>query len=183
MDLQQIDQGDMHVFFFAYNYRVIEIEKFQRNFLCVGKCEKLEFIIVEVNQGFQMVQKSILIHSLLQNVFSQLQVSNRLFKLKIGLLMISLFMSTLLYFLSALSFMVLRNMHCLQVNVMLKELPEEEFGPQIDIKEYSFFENPSVPRQVNELHQITESLFLTCNLLETYSLSLLVTGERFMARC
>lgn len=35
---------------------------------------------------------------------------------------------------------------------MLKELPEEEFGPQIDIKEYSFFDNPSVPRQVNELH-------------------------------
>ena len=64
--------------------------------------------------------------------------------------MISLFMSTLLYFLSALSFMVLRNMHCLQVNIMLKELPEDEFGPQIDIKEYSFFDNPSLPRQVNE---------------------------------
>lgn len=42
----------MHVFFFAYNYRVMESETLQRNFLCVGKCEKLENIIVEVNIGF-----------------------------------------------------------------------------------------------------------------------------------
>lgn len=60
----------MHVFFFAYNYQVIESEKLQRNFLCARKCEKLEYIIVEVNKGFWMVQKSILIHSLLQNVFA-----------------------------------------------------------------------------------------------------------------
>ncbi|XP_065624957.1 arabinosyltransferase XEG113-like [Quercus suber] len=40
--------------------------------------------------------------------------------------------------------------HVFEVNVMLKELPEEEFGPRIDIKEYSFFDNPSVPRQVKD---------------------------------
>lgn len=37
-----------------------------------------------------------------------------------------------------------------QVNVMLKELPEEIFGPQINIREYSFFDNPLMPKQVNE---------------------------------
>lgn len=40
--------------------------------------------------------------------------------------------------------------HVFEVNVMLKELPEDEFGPQIDIKEYSFFDNPSLPRQVKD---------------------------------
>lgn len=37
--------------------------------------------------------------------------------------------------------------HWMQVNTMLKELPEEEFGPIINIREYSFFDNPAVPRQ------------------------------------
>ncbi|KAH0974437.1 hypothetical protein GBA52_016336 [Prunus armeniaca] len=36
------------------------------------------------------------------------------------------------------------------VNVMLKELPEEIFGPQINIREYSFFDNPLMPKQVKE---------------------------------
>ncbi|TVU46317.1 hypothetical protein EJB05_05843 [Eragrostis curvula] len=36
------------------------------------------------------------------------------------------------------------------VHVMLKDLPEEEFGPHIDFREYSFFENPSLPKQVKE---------------------------------
>lgn len=32
---------------------------------------------------------------------------------------------------------------------MLKELPEDEFGPGISIREYSFLDNPSMPKQVN----------------------------------
>lgn len=40
--------------------------------------------------------------------------------------------------------------HVFEVNVMLKELPEEEFGPPIDIREYSFLDNPSLPIQVKE---------------------------------
>ncbi len=43
---------------------------------------------------------------------------------------------------------------------MLKELPEEEFGPPIDIREYSFLDNPSLPIQVNEYelhHEVTFS--------------------------
>ncbi|CAN1804053.1 Arabinosyltransferase XEG113 [Linum perenne] len=40
--------------------------------------------------------------------------------------------------------------HVFEVNVMLKELPEEEFGPGINIREYSFFENPSLPKKVKE---------------------------------
>jgi hypothetical protein len=31
---------------------------------------------------------------------------------------------------------------------MLKELPEEEFGPRIDIREYSILDNPSLPSEV-----------------------------------
>jgi len=31
---------------------------------------------------------------------------------------------------------------------MLKELPEEEFGPGIGIREYSFLDNPLLPKQV-----------------------------------
>lgn len=31
---------------------------------------------------------------------------------------------------------------------MLKELSHEEFGPDINIREYSFFDNPYLPRQV-----------------------------------
>lgn len=36
-----------------------------------------------------------------------------------------------------------------QINVMLKELPEEEFGPGINFREYSFLENPLLPKQVS----------------------------------
>ncbi|KAG1355463.1 hypothetical protein COCNU_07G015750 [Cocos nucifera] len=37
-----------------------------------------------------------------------------------------------------------------QVNVMLKEFPEAEFGPRIDFREYSFLQNPLVPKEVKE---------------------------------
>ncbi|KAL2333990.1 hypothetical protein Fmac_015203 [Flemingia macrophylla] len=40
--------------------------------------------------------------------------------------------------------------HVFEVNVMLKNLPEEEFGPQIDIREYSIFDNPSMPAEVKK---------------------------------
>ncbi|KAL6501821.1 hypothetical protein OROGR_026954 [Orobanche gracilis] len=40
--------------------------------------------------------------------------------------------------------------HVFEVNVMLKELPEEEFGPGIHIREYSFFNNPSMPQQLKD---------------------------------
>jgi len=33
---------------------------------------------------------------------------------------------------------------------MLKDLPKEEFGPHIDFREYSFLENPSLPKEVKE---------------------------------
>ncbi|GLT91371.1 hypothetical protein SLE2022_092620 [Rubroshorea leprosula] len=37
-----------------------------------------------------------------------------------------------------------------EVNVMLKDLPAEEFGPAINIREYSFLDNPSLPKQVKD---------------------------------
>ncbi|KDP31566.1 hypothetical protein JCGZ_15383 [Jatropha curcas] len=40
--------------------------------------------------------------------------------------------------------------HVFEVNVMLKQLPEEDFGPGINIREYSFLDNPSLPKQVKE---------------------------------
>ncbi|CAK7357272.1 unnamed protein product [Dovyalis caffra] len=40
--------------------------------------------------------------------------------------------------------------HVFEVNNMLKELPEEEFGPAINFREYSFLDNPSLPRHVKE---------------------------------
>ncbi|CAK9144073.1 unnamed protein product [Ilex paraguariensis] len=40
--------------------------------------------------------------------------------------------------------------HVFEVNVMLKEMPEEEFGPGISLREYSFLDNPSLPRQVKK---------------------------------
>lgn len=36
----------------------------------------------------------------------------------------------------------------LQVNVMLREQPEEEFGPGISFREYSLFDNPLMPQEV-----------------------------------
>ncbi|XP_047178983.1 arabinosyltransferase XEG113-like isoform X3 [Vigna umbellata] len=38
--------------------------------------------------------------------------------------------------------------HVFEVNVMLKKLSEEEFGPQIDFREYSILDNPSLPSEV-----------------------------------
>lgn len=40
--------------------------------------------------------------------------------------------------------------HVFEINVMLKEHPEKEYGPGINLREYSFFENPSLPKQVKE---------------------------------
>ncbi|RID67205.1 hypothetical protein BRARA_D02296, partial [Brassica rapa] len=40
--------------------------------------------------------------------------------------------------------------HVFEVNIMLKEMPKEEFGPGIGIREYSFLDNPSLPKQVKE---------------------------------
>ncbi|CAA0831901.1 xyloglucanase 113 [Striga hermonthica] len=40
--------------------------------------------------------------------------------------------------------------HVFEVNIMLKELPKEEYGPGIDIREYSFLQNPSLPQQVKD---------------------------------
>ncbi|KAK8323388.1 hypothetical protein V6Z11_A12G235000 [Gossypium hirsutum] len=37
-----------------------------------------------------------------------------------------------------------------QVNVMLRDLPAEEFGPAINIREYSFLNNPFLPQRVRE---------------------------------
>ncbi|XP_022937164.1 arabinosyltransferase XEG113-like [Cucurbita moschata] len=40
--------------------------------------------------------------------------------------------------------------HVFEINVMLKELPMEEFGPGINFREYSFLDNPLLPKQVKE---------------------------------
>ncbi|BAT75204.1 Arabinosyltransferase protein [Vigna angularis] len=40
--------------------------------------------------------------------------------------------------------------HVFEVNVMLKKLSEEEFGPQIDFREYSILDNPSLPSEVEK---------------------------------
>ncbi|KAJ6928206.1 LOW QUALITY PROTEIN: hypothetical protein NC651_012033 [Populus alba x Populus x berolinensis] len=40
--------------------------------------------------------------------------------------------------------------HVFEVNSMLKEQPEEEFGPAINFREYSFLDNPLLPRHVKE---------------------------------
>lgn len=36
----------------------------------------------------------------------------------------------------------------LQVNFMLKQLSEQDFGPGIDFREYSFLDNPLLPKMV-----------------------------------
>ncbi|KAJ1434121.1 Nucleotide-diphospho-sugar transferase [Sesbania bispinosa] len=38
--------------------------------------------------------------------------------------------------------------HVFEVNVMLNKLPEEEFGPEIDFREYSILDNPALPSEV-----------------------------------
>ncbi len=58
--------------YFLYNYRLIESEKLQRNFICAGKYEKLKYIIVEVKKGFS---ETYLIHSLLQMCFFSCEFS------------------------------------------------------------------------------------------------------------
>ncbi|XP_047966123.1 arabinosyltransferase XEG113-like [Salvia hispanica] len=40
--------------------------------------------------------------------------------------------------------------HVFEVNIMLKDLPVEEFGPDINIREYSFLENPYMPQEVKD---------------------------------
>ncbi|OIW10787.1 hypothetical protein TanjilG_27733 [Lupinus angustifolius] len=40
--------------------------------------------------------------------------------------------------------------HVFEVDVMLRELPEEEFGPKIDIREYSILENSALPAEVKK---------------------------------
>ncbi|MBA0656891.1 hypothetical protein Goklo_009216 [Gossypium klotzschianum] len=40
--------------------------------------------------------------------------------------------------------------HVFEVNVMLRDLPAEEFGPAINIREYSFLNNPFLPQRVRE---------------------------------
>ncbi|KAJ8490237.1 hypothetical protein OPV22_011958 [Ensete ventricosum] len=40
--------------------------------------------------------------------------------------------------------------HLFEIHTMLHSLSEEEFGPQIHFREYSFLQNPSVPKQVKE---------------------------------
>ncbi|KAF8378946.1 hypothetical protein HHK36_028371 [Tetracentron sinense] len=40
--------------------------------------------------------------------------------------------------------------HVFEVNVMLRELPKEEFGPGIHFREYSFFDNSLLPKQVKK---------------------------------
>ncbi|XP_051151632.1 arabinosyltransferase XEG113-like [Andrographis paniculata] len=40
--------------------------------------------------------------------------------------------------------------HVFEVHLMLKKLPEADFGPEISFREYSFFDNPSVPHQVKK---------------------------------
>ncbi|PKI76521.1 hypothetical protein CRG98_003072 [Punica granatum] len=40
--------------------------------------------------------------------------------------------------------------HVFEINIMLKELPEDEFGPRIGIREYSFLDNPLMPKQVKD---------------------------------
>ncbi|GLJ12056.1 hypothetical protein SUGI_0183030 [Cryptomeria japonica] len=40
--------------------------------------------------------------------------------------------------------------HVFEVNLMLTSFPENDFGPNIDFREYSFLENPRVPKQVKE---------------------------------
>jgi len=62
--------------------------------------------------------------------------------------------------------------HVFEVNTMLKELPEEEFGPSINIREYSFFDNPAVPRQVKESWldvQLCQAGSLNCNVSNSMS--------------
>ncbi|KAH9739592.1 Arabinosyltransferase [Citrus sinensis] len=51
------------------------------------------------------------------------------------------------------------------VNVMLQQLPEDEYGPGIGFREYSFMDNPSVPKQVKESRlevQLCDDTLIDC---------------------
>lgn len=61
---------------------------------------------------------------------------------------ISILLLLLLLKFAVSSFVMTRRLATMQVHVMLKELPEDEFGPEIDFREYSFFNNPLVSSQV-----------------------------------
>lgn len=77
----------------------------------------------------------------------------------------------------------LRNVLCtdLKVNNMLKEQPEEEFGPAINFREYSFLDNPLLPRHVSKHHGIhmKGSLF---HYLELWGLISLLDACRWKSR-
>ncbi|KAK8948116.1 hypothetical protein KSP40_PGU020662 [Platanthera guangdongensis] len=40
--------------------------------------------------------------------------------------------------------------HVFEVNILLRDHPEKEFGPKISFREYSFLQNPRLPKQVME---------------------------------
>ncbi|KMZ58542.1 Glycosyltransferase-like protein [Zostera marina] len=56
--------------------------------------------------------------------------------------------------------------HVFEVNHMLDELPEAEFGQMIDFREYSFLENPLLPKKVKESWisvELCEETSASCN--------------------
>lgn len=64
---------------------------------------------------------------------------------------------------------------------MLQQLPEDEYGPGIGFREYSFMDNPSVHKQVMDTSfmWMRESPFDYCHVME---LSMMfVSGERVSA--
>ncbi|XP_077234770.1 arabinosyltransferase XEG113-like [Tasmannia lanceolata] len=63
--------------------------------------------------------------------------------------------------------------HVFEVNVMLRELPDEEFGPRIDFREYSFLENRLLPKQVKDSQlevQVCEEQSSNCHIANETSL-------------
>ena len=70
---------------------------------------------------------------------------------------------------------------------MLKDLPKEEFGPHIDFREYSFLENPSLPKEVIS-SDLLPFLHFTLNAWQQELCPLIVLiwsvqiGERIVAR-
>lgn len=71
---------------------------------------------------------------------------------------------------------------------MLKELPEEEFGPGIDIREYSILDNPSLPLEVNSCQSrqnLNQCILLSCYIFffAEVMLGFLSSGEKVVARC
>ncbi|KAL5991448.1 hypothetical protein ACLOJK_012357 [Asimina triloba] len=61
-----------------------------------------------------------------------------------------------------------------QVNVMLKDLPADIYGPGIDIREYSFLENPLLPKRIKESLlevQLCDKRFPNCHITNKTSQS------------